>query len=88
MQREQRFVQAEVVEQAGRNARVFARHGIDQAEYMHRTQRQVGKVADRRGHDIQRGGRILLRTRRCGRSLGDDRGQGHVRSSDGSVLPR
>jgi hypothetical protein len=78
VQRHQWLVQAEVIEQTRGHARVFAGHGIDDAEHLHRAQRQVGQVSDRCGHDIQRACRILLRPGRRSSGLGDDRRQGHV----------
>ena len=53
------------------------------AEHVHRAQRQVGQVADRRGHHVQRAGGILLRAGGRGSGLGDDRGSSDGGGDDG-----
>ncbi len=56
----QRPLQAHAREQLAGVAGVFAGDGVGQPEYMQRAQRQVGHVADGRGHHVQRAGRVGL----------------------------
>ena len=62
------FVDAIGAQRGLRVARVFAGHGIGQLQYMQCPQRDVSQVTDRRGHNIQRAVRIMLRSCRfaCG----------------------
>ena len=74
MHREQRFrVDAERAQQGRAVARVFAGDGIDETEHMDGAQAQVGQVADRRGHHVQCAGWVLLRARRAGGDLAQER---------------
>ncbi|MNX74628.1 hypothetical protein D3C86_1060740 [compost metagenome] len=71
-------VDAVGAQQALRVARVLAGDGVHQLQHMQRAQRDVGQVADRRGDDIQRALRIMLRAR------GVERGrQGRAEGSRG-----
>jgi hypothetical protein len=58
-----RPVDAVGAQQALRVARVFAGDHVHQLQHMQRAQRDVGQVADGRGHHVERGLRIMLRTR-------------------------
>ena len=72
--RMQSRVESELAQQRGAVARVFAGDGIDQAEHVDGAQRQIGQVADRRGHDVQGACGILLATGRAGGGLLHQRG--------------
>ena len=58
-------------------ARVLAGHRVDLRQHMQRTQRDVGQVADGRGHDVQRALRIMLVR---GGLAGGGEGRGIVRA--------
>jgi hypothetical protein len=62
MQREQGPVQPVGLQQAGGVAGVLAGDRVDQPEQVQRAQRDVGQIADRGGHHIERPGGIMLRT--------------------------
>ena len=62
VQGDQGPVQAQMVQQAAADARVFAGYRVDQAQHMDSAQAQIGQIADRCGHHIKRGCGILLTT--------------------------
>ena len=72
---DQRFGHPQPRQQPAAHARVLARHRVDQPEHMHRAQCQVGEVADRRGHQVQRTRRVLLPAGGHFGSLRDDGGR-------------
>ena len=51
----ERLVTERIEGQAAAVPGVFAQDGIDAAQYRHRARREIGQVADRRGHDVERG---------------------------------
>jgi hypothetical protein len=69
VQGNQRLVQPQVAQQLAGGARVFTGHGVHQAQHKHRTQRDVGQVADGRGHHVQCPGRVVLAAGGGGRRL-------------------
>mmetsp|Transcript_18229 Transcript_18229/g.43763 ORF Transcript_18229/g.43763 Transcript_18229/m.43763 type:complete len:306 (-) Transcript_18229:2098-3015(-) len=79
VQRDQRLVQAKMAQQRAALARVLTGQRIGQAQQMDGAQGQVGQVADGRGHQVERAGRILLAAGRGRRGLAQ---QGLIGNSD------